>query len=54
MTTEQFIKKYNLTKDSVPKLYEVYLDLISRKEIEDAFKLSLIINFLDVDKILNK
>ena len=53
MTTTQFIKKYNLKTKDVPRLYKIYLDLMAKKEVDQALKLSLVINKLDKNKLVN-
>jgi hypothetical protein len=54
MDNKTFIKKHKLTQKSVPKLYNWYLTLMSKGDLENAFKLSEIINILDKKHILNK
>ena len=53
MTTSQFIKKHKLTEDSVPKLYEYYLNLVSAGKIVEAMTLMQVINKLDINKTIN-
>ena len=53
MTTSQFIKKHKLTEDSVPKLYDFYLELIATGKIVEAMTLTQVINKLDINKTIN-
>lgn len=46
MTTNEFIKKYNLKSKDVPRLYKIYLDLMGKDPIQ-ALNLSQVITKLD-------
>lgn len=50
----QFIKKYNLKEKDVPRLYNIYLDIMAKKEITQALNLTTIINLLDKKQLINR
>jgi hypothetical protein len=51
MTPQQFIEKRKLTEKDVPRLYDIYLDLMQRDPVQ-ALNLSAIITLLDKKHLL--